>query len=374
MRISFFLSLIIYLIPTTTIMLQELPLEILTQIAEYIPVQDAGEFARACHKCYFAILPHIWHQLTLNNTVELRMLAKRLKSNNLWAQRAIRFVRDVSLGSDDQINQPKFSSTLAASMFGIASTPDEQAAEEAEENKRATRRERIGVFGKRLLNMFPHVSNLVFDFTEAARNFYSGGGGGGGGGSGGEPSSATSATETEAQATEDSTTSTEQPNEDEDGDEDVDDNARLPYSGSVSLVNYKSDHSKFMHYLLAPFRRTHHLKLEALPVVSLCDDIDESILTNADLQNLATLGLTHLRKLELSYLDSDIRLETMRNLLESMPHLNELELEWIFPPSKNDFANLCQVLEESAHLYPTYTNKKASVYQVHFARKEDESV
>ncbi|GAN11196.1 hypothetical protein MAM1_0501c10754 [Mucor ambiguus] len=343
-------------------MLQDLPLEILTQIAEFIPVEDAGEFARACHKCYFAILPHIWHQLTLNNTVELNMLAKRLQSNNLWAQRAIRFVRDVSLGSDDQINQPKFSSTLAASMFGIASTPDEQAAEEAEENKRVTRRERIGVFGKKLLNMFPHLSNLVVDFTEAARDFYSGG-------SGGAPiSSATSATETEGPA--EDTVSAEQPKENGE-EEDVDDNARLPFSGSVSLVNYKSDHSKFMHYLLAPFRRTHHLKLEALPVVSLCDDIDESILTNADLQNLATLGLTHLRKLELSYLDSDFRLQTMQNLLESMPHLNELELEWIFPPSKDDFARLCQVIQESSHLYPTQTNKKASVYKVHFARKQD---
>ncbi|KAK4521345.1 uncharacterized protein ATC70_011960 [Mucor velutinosus] len=344
-------------------MLQELPLEILTQIAEFIPVGDAGEFARTCRKCYFAILPHIWHQLTLNNTVELNMLAKRLQSNNLWAQRAIRFVRDVSLGSDDQINQPKFSSTLAASMFGIASTPDAQAAEQAEESKRVTRRERIGVFGKRLLNLFPHLSNLVFDFTEAARDFYSGG-------SGASSSSAASATGTSA-TTED-TTPREQSKEDGD-EEDVDDNARLPFSGSVSLVNYKSDHSKFMHYLLAPFRRTHHLKLEALPVVSLCDDIDESILTNADLQNLATLGLTHLRKLELSYLDSDIRLETMKNLLESMPHLNELDLEWIFPPSKDDFIRLCQVVQEYAHLYPTQTNKKASVYKVHFACKEDEN-
>ncbi|KAF1800179.1 hypothetical protein V8B55DRAFT_1393754 [Mucor lusitanicus] len=341
-------------------MLQELPLEVLTQIAEFIPVQDAGEFARTCHKCYFAILPHIWHQLTLNNTVELNMLAKRLQSNNLWAQRAIRFVRDVSLGSDDQINQPKFSSTLAASMFGIASTPDEQAAEEAEEKKRVTRRERIGVFGKKLLNMFPHLSNLVVDFTEAARDFYSGGGGG---------ATSLSATETE-EATAQDTASTEPPKDDQE-EEEVDDNARLPYSGSVSLVNYKSDHSKFMHYLLAPFRRTHHLKLEALPVVSLCDDIDESILTNADLQNLATLGLTHLRKLELSYLDSDIRLETMQHLLESMPHLNELELEWIFLPSKEDFTRLCQVIQESAHLYLTHTNKKASVYQVHFVSKED---
>ncbi|KAL7321601.1 hypothetical protein PS15m_001358 [Mucor circinelloides] len=342
-------------------MLQELPLEILTQIAEFIPVQDAGEFARTCQKCYFAILPHIWHQLTLNNTVELNMLAKRLQSNNLWAQRAIRFVRDVSLGSDDQINQPKFSSTLAASMFGIASSPAEQAAEEAEETKKVTRRERIGVFGKKLLNMFPHLSNLVFDFTEAARNFYSGG------------AVSPSATDTEVpadRAVAADTMTAGQPKED-DEDANVDDNARLPFSGSVSLLNYKSDHSKFMHYLLAPFRRTHHLKLEALPVVSLCDDIDESILTNADLQNLATLGLTHLRKLELSYLDSDIRLETMKALLESMPHLNELDLEWIFPPSKEDFTRLCQVIQDYAHLYPVQTNKKASVYQVHFALKED---
>ncbi|KAG2210383.1 hypothetical protein INT46_000964 [Mucor plumbeus] len=332
-------------------MLQELPLEILTQIAEYIPLEDASEFGRTCQKCYFAILPHIWHNLTLNNTAELNLVAKRLESNSIWAQRAIRFVRDFSLASSEQANHHKFSSTLAASMFGIASSPDEQAAEEeyeAEENKKIAPHERIGTFGKRLLKLFPHLSNLVFDFTEAARNFYS------------NPSA------TSPQAT------TNEQQKKENNDDDDDDNARLPFSGSVSLVNYKSDHTNFMHYLLAPFRRTHHLKVKALPVVSLCDDIDESILTNADLQDLSTLGLTHLRKLELSYLDSDIHLETIKNLIESMPHLNDLELEWIFPPSKDDFTKLCQIIQSYAHLYPKQVHKKESIYHVHFAPKEEE--
>lgn len=332
-------------------MLQELPLEVLTQIAEYIPLEDAGEFGRTCQKCYFAVLPHIWHNLTLNNTVELNLVAKRLESNSIWEQRAIRFVRDFSLASSEQDNHHKFSSTLAASMFGIATSPDEQAAEEeqeAAENKKITPHERIGAFGKRLLKLFPHLSNLVFDFSEAVRNFYS----------------------TPSTTSPEATTNEQQKNENE-GDDD-DDNARLPFSGSVSLINYRSDHSKFMHYLLAPFRRTHHLKVETLPVVSLCDDIDESILTNADLQDISTLGLTHLRKLELSYLDSDIRLETIKNLIESMPHLADLELEWIFPPNKDNFRKLCQVIQSCAHLYPKQIHKEANIYQVHFAPKEEE--
>ncbi|CEP14041.1 hypothetical protein [Parasitella parasitica] len=341
-------------------MLQDLPLEILTQVAEFIPVQDAGEFARTCHKCYFAVLPHIWHQLTLNNAVELNQVAKRLESNSIWAQRAVRFVRDFSFGnSDEQVNHPKFSSTLAASMFGIASSPAEQAAEEAEQSKQNTHHERIGAFGKRLLKLFPHLSNLVFDFTEAARNFYSSP-------LPPPPPSPTPSLEEETTAISENNNN---PNIDS---EDADDNARLPFSGSVSLLNYKSDHSESMHYLLAPFRRTHHLKVEAQPVVSLCDDIDESILSNADLEDLAALGLTHLRKLELSYLDSDIRLETFRNLLQSMPNLNELELEWVFPPNKNDFKELCLVIQNYAQLYPDQMHKKQSIYQVHFSPEQQQ--
>ncbi|KAI8641504.1 hypothetical protein BD408DRAFT_418142 [Parasitella parasitica] len=337
-------------------MLQDLPLEVLTKIAENLPVEETGEFARTCHKCYFAVLPHIWHQLTLNNAVELNQVANRLESNSVWAQRAIRFVRDFSFGNnDEQVNHPKFSSTLAASMFGIASSPAEQAAEEAEQSKKNASHERIGAFGKRLLRLFPHLSNLVFDFKEAARNFYS------------FPLPPPTPSLEEATSAAARTES----NISHANDDSVDDNARLPFSGSVSLLNYKSGHSESMHYLLAPFRRTHHLKVEALPVVSLCDDIDESILSNADLQDLATLGLTHLRKLELSYLDSDIRLETFKVLLESMPNLNELSLEWIFPPNKNDFRELCQVIQNLAHLYPDHMHKKTSIYQVNFSPKQE---
>ncbi|CAO3657422.1 unnamed protein product [Mucor hiemalis] len=303
-------------------MIQKLPLEIVTVIAGYLPIEDTAEFAKTCQKCYFAVLPHIWHHLSLSSTNELSIVAKRLQTNSLWSQRAVQFVRDVSLcrGCDEH---KKFSSAVAASMFGIASTPTDQESERSEKDS-IKPHERIGNFGRRLLELFPHISNLVLDFAQAARNFYN---------------------------TPDTTV------------------ARLPFSGSLSLVNYKSDNTKFMHNLLAPFRKTHHLRVQALPVVSLCDDIDESILSNADIADLATLGLTHLRRLELSYLDSDISLDTFKKLLQSLPHLEDLVLEWIFPPSKSDYQQLCQILEKYGSLVPEKTEKKSNILRVHFVYK-----
>lgn len=309
-------------------MIQKLPLEIVTAIAGYLPIEDTAEFAKTCQKCYFAVLPHIWHHLSLSNTKELSIVAKRLQTNSLWSERAVQFVRDVSLcrgeggGCEEQ---KKFSSAVAASMFGIASTPTDQEEEAAAAEKESlTPHERISNFGRRLLELFPHISNLVLDFAQAARNFYN---------------------------TSDTTV------------------ARLPFSGSLSLVNYKSDNTKFMHNLLAPFRKTHHLRVQALPVVSLCDDIDESILSNADIADLATLGLTHLRRLELSYLDSDISLDTFKKLIESLPHLEDLVLEWIFPPNQHDYQQLCQVLETYGSLVPQSTDKKSNILRVHFVYK-----
>ncbi|KAI9476043.1 MAG: hypothetical protein EXX96DRAFT_575539 [Benjaminiella poitrasii] len=307
-------------------MLQLLPLEVLTHIASFIPLEDTSEFGSACQKCYFAVLPHIWHHLSINNTKELNLVASRLKSNSVWADRAIHFVRDVSL---EPCSHPKISSTLAAAMFGIASTPSDQE-KERKEYLSITPHERIGAFGKRLLQVFPHLSNLVFDFSQAVKNFYM----------------------------------APPPNTKEDTNEDT---IRLPFSGSVSLVNYKSDNTKLMHYLLAPFRRTHHLKVQALPVVSLCDDIDESILTDNDIADLATLGLTHLRQLELSYLDSDIHLETMKSLVMSLPHLTDLTLEWIFPPNKHDYLKLCEMLENYGSLHPETVENENNIMLVHFA-------
>ncbi|KAI7901408.1 uncharacterized protein BX663DRAFT_571989 [Cokeromyces recurvatus] len=200
-----------------------------------------SEFASTCHKCYFAVLPHIWPYPSLNNTKELDLIVKHLNANTIWTQRTIQFLRDVSLISDD--GKPQFSSTsLAASLIW-------------------------------LFQIFPHLSNPVFDFMQAIKNFYF-------------------------------VSNSNNKNEDN--------NRTLPFSGSISLVNYKTDHSQFMHYLLAPFRKTDHLKIQALPVYSLCDDIDESILANDDIKYLASLGLTHLRRLELSYLDSVVCLDTIK--------------------------------------------------------------
>lgn len=308
-------------------MIQKLPLEVLSQIARNVPLEDAGEFARTCQKCYFAMLPHIWHHLSLHNTKELSIVAERLKSNSLWAQRAIQFVRDVSLAGTK--NNQKISSTLAASMFGIVSSPQQQATEQnISSNNSVTPHERIGNFGRRILQLFPGVTSLVFDFAEAAKNFYL---------------SALPTTDDE----------------------------KLPYSGSVALVNYKADSTKCMHYLLAPFGKTRHLKVQAIPVISVCENIDDSILTNEDIADLATLGFQHLRKLELSYLDSEIQLDTIKKLLRSLPHLKDLKLQWVFPPNKKEFKQLCQVLKSESALYPDHIESKTNHMEAHFVRQQE---
>lgn len=300
-------------------MLQTLPLEIVTVIASYIPLKDTGEFARTCQKCYFAVLPHIWHHLSIGDTRELSTVAKRLETNSLWSQRAIHFVRNVTFCSGCHQHK-RFSSAVAASMFGIANTPSNQR-EERSELESVTPHESINTFGKRLLELFPNLTNFVLDFAEAARNFYH-------------------------------TPERNAP--------------KLPFPGSLSLINYKSDNTEFMHSLLAPFRMMHQLRLQAIPVVSLCDDIDKSILTNEDIVDLSTLGLTDLQRLELSYLDSDIDLNAMKNLVESLPNLQDLVLEWVFSPSKADYNRLCKVLEGFGSLHPKHVEKKSSILHVHF--------
>lgn len=298
-------------------MIQQLPVEIVTTIAGYLPLKDTGEFARTCQKCYIAVLPHIWHTLTITDTKELSIVAKKLQSNSLWSQRAIKFVRDVSVcGKNDEKKLP---STLAASLFGITITHSEQE-DEKSEMESVKPHERFVAFVRRLLELFPHLSCLVVDFSEAARNFY----------------------------TIEETT------------------ARLPFSGSFSLINYKSDNTKFMHNLISPLRKARHLKIQALPVVSLCDDADESILTNNDIADLTTLGLSDLVKLELSYLDSEIDLLAIKELLQSLPNLLHLELEWIFPPTKQDYNQLCNIIEKYSSLYPDFIEKKSNVLLVRF--------
>lgn len=307
-------------------LLDGLPLEILTHIADFILTkEDLVEFSETCKRCYYAVLPHLWQQLSLHDTAELSLLSKKLKQNNIWAERASYFVKDVALVQEKELDR-KYNPAVAASMFGIPSDPQLNKAV-----KKRSPNERIGRFGKKLLNMFPHMSSLVFDFREASKNF----------------------TSSEQQSTK----------------QDEDDNTKLPYSGSVSLINYKSDSTQFMHYILSPFGKTQHLKLQASPVMSLCDDIDESILTEEDLQDLATLGLKDLKKLELAYLDSNIRLESLKNLIENLPSIQELTIEWLFKPNDLEFKEICNLFKThgSLELSKVHTTER-NIFHAQFVR------
>jgi hypothetical protein len=335
-------------------LLNKLPLEILIQIAEHLHTdKDKEEFSRTCRRCYYAILPYIWQHLSLQDTAELSILAKRLKHNDIWAERANHFVRDISLAQEKEPDR-KYCPSIAASMFGIPSNRSQNQPLDQPVEK-STPNEGISRFGKKLLNLFPHVSNLVFDFREAAKNFRS------------SHSLADSNTST-PENTDVNTTDREANSNNHDGDNTTDDD-KLPYSGSVSLINYKSDSSEFMHYMLSPFRTSQHVKLQASPVMSFCDDIDESILTDQDLEDLAKLGLTDLKKLELAYLDSNIRLETYKTLIQNLPSIQHLDIEWLFKPNKQEFAEICEIFKTYGSLEPSniYTTKR-NIFHVNFIR------
>jgi hypothetical protein len=131
-------------------MIQQLPLEIVTAIAGFLSSKETGEFAKTCQKCYFAVLPHMWHQLEISNTQELSRVAKKLETNQLWSGRAIQVVRNVTF---HRCSNKKFSSSFAASMFGIASTQTDQQNEKAEQGS-VKPCERISAFGRRLLELW----------------------------------------------------------------------------------------------------------------------------------------------------------------------------------------------------------------------------
>jgi hypothetical protein len=319
-------------------MLQQLPFEIITSIADHLPEKDIQQLALSCRQCYSALLPQLWHNLTLSSVEELSDIAQRLEKNKQWTQRATHFVREFSF-TDEEESEKKQSPSFIASIFGIATDIESRKKrrkqlEDARRGARVRTRERMAVFGRRLLDLFPRLSNLVIDFKEASKNF----------------------------------------GDEDDGQEDSTENNKLPFSGSLSLINYKADNTQKMHDLIAPFKETHQLKVSASPVLSLCDDFDESILTDADIRDLASLGLKHLTRLELSYLDSDVDIDTISTLLESMPNLSELYLKWIFPPKKENYQQLCQCIETHASLYPERIESKPNRLQVHFLHNNNNPV
>ncbi|GAA5797355.1 hypothetical protein EDC94DRAFT_599660 [Helicostylum pulchrum] len=306
-------------------MIQKLPLELVTLIASYLDMKDTSEFATTCRYNYFAVLPLIWQHLTITDTRELSMVADKLKVNSSWSQRAVQFVRNVSLC--DKHQHKKFSCSLAASMFGITSTLSEQ---QDEKVVLSQPHEPTAQFGQHLLDLFPHVYSILFDYKVALQNFYL----------------------------------SPQQQQQEGGI--FTPRSLLAYTGSISVINYESDHAGILFNILRPFKYIGHLKLQTLPVVSLCEDIDQSILTNADIDALTSLGLNELVKLELSLLDSSIELNTFTKLVQSLPRLGCLQLEWVFPPTEEEYNQLRQVVEECAALYPDRMERKPNTLYVSF--------
>lgn len=81
-------------------MLHHLPSELVADIASHLPAASLRQVAQTCRHCYFALLPAIYRQVTFKTVHDIHTLSLRLRDNETWSLHAKRFVRNVSIGQN----------------------------------------------------------------------------------------------------------------------------------------------------------------------------------------------------------------------------------------------------------------------------------
>ncbi|KAI8377204.1 hypothetical protein EDC96DRAFT_494862 [Choanephora cucurbitarum] len=302
--------------------LQKLPPEIINHIASFISHDDLAELAETCQKCYLAVLPYLWHDITIHSMEDLETIARRLYSNILWRQRAIQFVHNITLCGIR--HSRRCSTSFMARMFGIAIT-EENEADYANNKEQPFQTASIVDFGHLVLTLFPHVNHITFDFSQAFKCFRF--------------------STPEGRST-------------------------LSFSGTISVRNYIADNTTFLYILLSHFTNMHELTVKSAPILSLCENLDELLLTNQDIACIASLELNSLTNLRLSYIDwTDTQIDTWNRLINTLPNLTSLDLSWLFSPNLESYSTVCDMLKESISLVPISSKEMETCKRVCFARK-----
>ncbi|KAI7874567.1 hypothetical protein K492DRAFT_199857 [Lichtheimia hyalospora FSU 10163] len=297
-------------------MFDHLPAELLWGIALFLPSNTLGALAQTCHHCYNAILPMIYQDLSLVEPNALFNLSSKLVANPLWLDRARKHVRKINISQGSERTLAKF-----AMLDHIFSGWDLLGDGSVE---RKNPRHHIDVVVAVMFTQFPNVCSIALEFdavTDGAicsinKAMVTGGG--------------------------------------------------ACFSGDVKLFHYRPGNSSLLYALLYPFPGCTRLALHTRPYLSLCAAIQDSLLLQEDIDTLTSLGLKHVRYLDLAYIDDMLPIDSIQKLVEGLINIKTLIFEWVLPPSMEYFDDLCQCLAETASLYPDPVEKLTSTYRTVF--------
>ncbi|KAI9278533.1 hypothetical protein BDA99DRAFT_531284 [Phascolomyces articulosus] len=327
-------------------MLQELPPELLSSISSYLSLESASALSLTCNHCYWAVLPVIYHDLSITKPEELFALSSRLSKNKLYAERASRYVRSLSIVDHSQRTLARYAVTSVLdhvlSGWELLEQQEEQETmmdeyypeEETVDNERYSnknmqkKKHHVQSMATILDNLFPRLVNLTMEFDQIAKGLRFG-------------------------------------KRQQDIDVFSPTNTVIRFCGNLKLMNYRPCHPHHLYSLLFPFAKCTQLTLHTRPYLSLCAAIQDSLLMDQDIEALIRLDLKYLERLELAYVDDFLDVQKLCQLVKSLPNLNQLSLEWILPPSLDYYDELGKCLIQLS-LYPGPMTRLKSTYSVLF--------
>ncbi|KAI9027230.1 hypothetical protein CLU79DRAFT_851826, partial [Phycomyces nitens] len=313
-------------------MLEDLAPEIIAHIANYLPEKSAGALAQTCRYCHDAVLPRIWNQLSIVEPEHLCRLAHRLQNNAEWSQNAVRFVRSVNFSKENNLHSI-YSSNVAA-ILGYPSSGLQEHRIRKPVPQIPREYQPMGTFARNLLLLFPNISKLDLECDLMLSSLWCGPG---------------------------ADKRSSQPGQD----------SSFIFNGSLKLRDYTTGNTNLLKAILDCFPNIQELTLQGSRIVSICDDIDASILSKQDIVALTSFDSRMLNRLSLSYLSHTIPLSYYQALFLCLPELYDLELEWFYPPTKEYYTALSRLIQNSFSLFPGPVNTSKSSYKVRFTYKSN---
>ncbi|KAI9495640.1 hypothetical protein BDB00DRAFT_937463 [Zychaea mexicana] len=264
-------------------MLQELPSELISCIATYLPTATAGELAQTCNHCYWSLLPTLYQDLTITKPQALFALSSKLSTNKLYSERASRYVRTISIADHSQRTLARYAATSV--LDHVLSGWEQQQIDDEyhKEEQQQQVKQPIYFLATLLDTLFPRLTDFVMDFGLVAQGLEFGY-------SGDSPIPTSSSS---------SSSSTD-------------------FSGHLKLIHYRPSQPSHLYSLLAPFAKTTRLTLHTRPYLSLCAAIQDSLLMEDDMDALIKLDMRTMTRLELAYVDDLLHVEKFHDMFSTL--------------------------------------------------------
>ena len=299
------------------------------------------------------MLPVVYQEISVTKPNELFALSSKLSKNKLYSERARQYMRSVSIVDHSQRTLARYAVTsiMGHVLSGWELLEEEEERQQQMQNEEETdhvsfsddddddaeeqhgnikKKQHIKSMATTLEKIFPRLTELVMEFDqiiEGVRLF----------------------------------------NRNNNNDDNYILSQSIPtdFSGHVKLTNYRPCHPYHLYSLLASFTKCTQLVLHTRPYLSLCAAIQDSLLMDQDVDALIRLNMKSLIRLELAYVDDFLDIQKLCELVQSLPDLEHLSLEWILPPSLEYYSELCECLIDLS-LYPGPMIQRRSTYTVQY--------